>query len=71
MKVKFTAELIDESGNKIVKEIEREIPNINEYGKPEEFYEIFDRYEKPVIEARNQIAEEITQEYLFSSLRGC
>ena len=26
MKVKFTAELIDERGNKIVKEIEREIP---------------------------------------------
>ena len=51
----------------IVKEIEREIPNINEYGKPEEFYEIFDRYEKPVIEARNQIAEEITQEYLLAA----
>ena len=34
MKVKFTAELIDERGDKIVKEIEMEIPNINEYGKP-------------------------------------
>ena len=37
---------------------------MTEYNCPSEFLKVFDRYERPVIEARNQIASEITKEYL-------
>ena len=53
MKMKLKAEIIDEKGKVITKEIETEIPEVTEFGDPENFYEVFNRFEKPVIEARN------------------
>lgn len=66
MKIRLYAEIIDDNGNKVIKpvEVETEIPDIKEFGKKEEFYQIFDRYERPVLEARNQLGREITKEYL-------
>ena len=74
MKVRFMAEIIDDEG-KVVKAataVETEVPDISEFTEPEEFYKVFDRFERPVIEARNEAAAEIAKEYLeaASFLKG-
>ena len=74
MKVRFIAEIEDDNGN-IVKRpvtVETDVPDISEFIEPTEFYKVFDRFERPVIEARNQLAAEITKEYLeeASFLKG-
>ena len=68
MKIKMKAEITDEYGNVITKEIEAEVPDVTEFGNPEEFYEIFDRFEKPVIEARNQLGEKKSQKHILKKL---
>ncbi len=74
MKIKMKAEITDEYGNMITKEIGAEVPDVTEFGNPEEFYEIFDRFEKPVIEARNQLGKK-SQKYTLKKppglLRAC
>ena len=66
MRLRFTAEMIDDNGERVSMpaEMETAVPNPEEYGDKNRFYEIFDRYEKAAPEARNQAAEEITQSYL-------
>ena len=66
MKIRFIAEITDEQGKllKVPVNVETEVPEITEFENPEDFYETFDKFEKPVIEARNQIAQEITKDYL-------
>lgn len=66
MKVRLMAEITDDSGKKVTApiEIEREIPSIEEFGEPSEFYETFDRYERPVLEARAELMEKLAKEYL-------
>ena len=66
MKVRFVAEIMDDEG-KIIKtpvSVETEVPNVTEFSNPSDFYKVFDRFERPVIEARNQAAQEITKAYL-------
>lgn len=66
MRLRFTAEMIDDKGERVCQpvEIEAAVPNLEEYGDKNRFYEIFDRYEKAALEARNQVAREITEDYL-------
>ena len=66
MKVRFVAEILDENGNpiKVPVKVETDVPDVSEFTSSGEFYKVFNRFEKPVIEARNQIASEIAQEYL-------
>lgn len=66
MKLRLMAEITDDNGNKVVApvEIEREIPDTEEFGDPEKFYEVFDRNERPALEARSELMEEMTKEYL-------
>jgi len=66
MRLRFTAEMIDDHGERVSMpaEIETAVPNPEEYGDKSRFYEIFDRYEKAAPEARNQAAAKITQSYL-------
>ena len=66
MKLRFTAELIDDNGELVCRrtEVETTVPKLEEYGERTRFYEVFDRYEKSALEARNQAAMEITQSYL-------
>ena len=66
MKLRFTAELIDDNGELVSRrtEVETTVPKLEEYGERSRFYEVFDRYEKSALEARNQAAVEITQSYL-------
>ena len=39
--MKLKAEIIDENGKVITKEIETEIPEVTEFGDPKNFYEVF------------------------------
>lgn len=66
MKLRFMAEITDDNGNRVVApiEVEKEIPDLNEFEDSSQFYEVFNRYEKPALDARNGIAEEITRLYL-------
>lgn len=66
MKLQITAEIVDENGATVVKQIEKEaeVPELAEFGEPGQFYETFDKYEQPVIRARNELLEEVTKEYL-------
>ena len=66
MKVRFVAEILDDNGNavKAPVTVETNVPDVSEFKNPAEFYHVFDRFEKPVIEARNQIASEIARDYL-------
>ena len=66
MRLRFTAEMIDDNGERVSKpvEIETAVPSPEEYGDKNRFYEIFDQYERAALKARNQAAEEITESYL-------
>lgn len=66
MKIQMTAKVMDDNGNEVTRTIEKEavIPDIAEYGKPEDFHTIFYRYEKPALEIRNELSAEITEAYL-------
>ncbi len=66
MRVRFIAEIVDNDG-KVMKapvSVETDVPDITEFTSPSEFYKVFDRFERPVIEARNQVAAEVTKDYL-------
>ena len=66
MRLRFTAEMIEENGNRVSMpvEVETAVPNLGEFGDKSLFYEIFDRYERAVLEVHNQAAEGITESYL-------
>ncbi len=66
MQIRLMAEITDDSGKKVVApiEIEREIPSMEEFGDSSKFYETFDRYERPVLDARAELMEKLTKEYL-------
>ena len=53
MRLRFTAEMTDDNGERVSMpvEIETAVPNPEEYGDKSRFYEIFDRYEKEGYEA--------------------
>lgn len=66
MKVRLMAEITDDNGKKVIKpiEMETEVPDIEEFGDKSQFYEVFERYEKPVLVARTQLMEELTKCYM-------
>ena len=66
MIVRFVAEILDDKGNPIKApiKVETDVPDVTEFTTPAEFYRVFDSFEKPVIEARNQIASEVARDYL-------
>lgn len=70
-KMKFTAEIELEDGTivKKVVEVDGGVPSEKEMDLTsiDGFLKSFDKYERGVIEARNRIAEEITEEY-FNAL---
>lgn len=68
MKVRFTAEIIDDDGNVVGKRTTEEggIPSMQEFdlSTKEGFLRDFDALEKSVLKARNQIGEDITEAIL-------
>lgn len=73
MKVKFTAEIIDDNGNVIGKRTSEEegIPSMEDFdlSTREGFLRDFDLLEKTVLRARNQIGADIADELLGGSLK--
>ena len=73
MKVKFTAEIIDDNGNVVGKRTSEEagIPSMEEFdlSTRDGFLRDFDLLEKAVLKARNQIGADITDELLDGTLK--
>ena len=44
--------------------IEVDVPNYEAFTGPENFGEVFDQYERKVLEARNEVVEAATEKYL-------
>jgi hypothetical protein len=44
--------------------IEVDVPNFESFTGPEKFGEVFDQYERRVLEARNAVVEAATERYL-------
>ena len=66
MKMKMTVEIENADGTKGIRPIvvDTEIPNFEEFTGPDDFREVFDKYEKAVLKIRNEAAELVTEEYL-------
>ena len=70
MEIEMNVKMTNGNGNVMTRTIKIEVPEVTEFGNPEEFYEIFDRFERPVIQARNQMGEELTKLYLEEAVKG-
>ena len=71
MKVRFTAEIIDDAG-KVVKNRIREadgIPSLEKFdlSTEEGFLRDFDQLERGILVARNQIGKDITEDFLSAA----
>ena len=66
MKMKITVEIENADGSKEIKPIviDTEIPEFEEFKSPDNFREVFHKYETAVLKARNTAAELATEEYL-------
>lgn len=66
MEMKITVEFKNNDGTEIIKPvaIDTEVPEFDEFTGPDNFREVFDKYEKAVLKARNRAAEIATEEYL-------
>lgn len=66
MKMKITVEIKNNDGTEIIKPvaIDTQVPEFDEFTGPDNFREVFDKYEKAVLKARNTAAEIATEEYL-------
>jgi len=73
MKVKFTAEIIDDNGNVVGKRTSEDvgIPSMEKFdlSTRDGFLRDFDLLEKAVLKARNQIGADITDELLDATLK--
>lgn len=70
MEIEMNVKMTNGNGNVMTRTIKIEVPEVTEFGNPEEFYEIFDRFERPVIQARNQMGEELTKLYLEEAVKA-
>jgi hypothetical protein len=66
MKMQITVNIKKEDGSELTEPttIEVDIPEIEAFTGPQAFDEVFDQYERGVLEARNGVVEEATEKYL-------
>src|SRR6266550_9133691 len=66
MKMRITVNIEKEDGSELTEPttIEVDIPEIEAFTDPKVFDEVFDQYERGVLEARNGVVEEATEKYL-------
>ncbi|MGI9863099.1 hypothetical protein SDD30_17130 [Moorella naiadis] len=66
MKMEITVRIKNADGTEGTKPIvvDTEIPEFDEFTGPDNFKEVFDKYEKAVLKIRNEAAELATDEYL-------
>lgn len=64
-KMRLTAVITMPDGTEVKKEMEiGDLPSDMDFRSVDGFRQGFDKYERPVVEARNRICEEVTAEYL-------
>src|SRR5882757_143534 len=66
MKMKITVNIENDDNTETVEstEIELDIPNFESFTGPDKFGEVFDQYERKVLEARNDMMKAATEKYL-------
>jgi hypothetical protein len=66
MKMEITVKIKNDDGTETIKPItiDADIPEFDEFEGPDNFREVFDKYERAVLKARNAAAEIATEEYL-------
>jgi len=66
MKMEITVRIKNADGTEEIRPIvvDTEIPEFEEFTGPDNFREVFDKYEKAVLKIRNKAAELATDEYL-------
>jgi len=66
MKMEITVRIKNADGTEEIRPIvvDTEIPEFKEFTGPDNFREVFDKYEKAVLKIRNKAAESATDEYL-------
>jgi hypothetical protein len=66
MKLRITADIIDDDGNVVVKPTSAgvDIPEFEQFINGTNFLDTFDQYERPVLKARNEVLSGITEQYL-------
>jgi len=66
MKMQIIVNIKNEDGSELTEPttIEVDIPEVEAFTGPKVFDEVFDKYERGVLEARNGVVEEATEKYL-------
>ena len=66
MKMQITVNIKNEDNSELTESttIEVEIPEIEAFTGPKAFDQVFNQYERGVLEARNGVVEEATEKYL-------
>ena len=64
MRIQVTIENEDESAFTEPTTTELSIPGVEAFTGPEVFDQVFEQYEREVIEARNEVVKEATEKYL-------
>jgi hypothetical protein len=66
MKMEISIKIKNVNGTETIKPItiDTDIPEFDDFEGPDNFREVFDKYEKAVLKARNAAAEIATEEYL-------
>lgn len=66
MKMRITVNIEKEDGSELTgpTAMEVDIPEIESFTGPKVFDEVFNQYERRVLEARNEVVEEATEKYL-------
>ena len=66
MKMQITVNIKNEDGSALTEPttMEVDIPEIEAFTGPKVFDEVFDQYERGVLEVRNGVVEEATEKYL-------
>jgi hypothetical protein len=67
MKMEITVKIKNINGADTIKSVilDTDIPEFDDFRGPDNFREVFDKYEKAVLKARNIAAERATEEYLI------
>ncbi|HEY4037077.1 MAG TPA: hypothetical protein VGL94_24235 [Ktedonobacteraceae bacterium] len=66
MKMQITVNIKNEDNSELTEPttIEVDVPEVEAFTGPEVFDEVFDHYERGVLEARNGVVEKATEKYL-------
>ena len=66
MKMRIRVTLHDEDESEVTEAttMEAQVPDFEAFTGPDTFGEVFDQYERKVLEARNEVVEAATEKYL-------